>query len=154
MATDFDAFAKAGRELAVLHLGYETCSEYPLDVIATRPGGMQPQHFRLGERAMRFTDDSRAVLAVNAHVHLTGIPPEAHDYVVNGRTPLEWFIDRYRVKQDRHSGIVNDPNHWFDGPQDIVAAIRRIVHISVETTRIVGNLPDPFRGAGLEADAT
>ena len=83
---------------------------------------------------MRFADDGKTVLIVNEHVRLAGIPREAHDYVVNGRTPLEWFIDRYRVTQDQGSGIVNDPNGWFSQPEDLIAAIRRIVHVSVERT--------------------
>ena len=144
MASDFDAFARAGRDLATLHLGYETCSEHPLELVATRPGGLEPQHLRLGSRAMRFADDARTILIVNEHVRLAGIPREAHGYVVNGRTPLEWFIDRYYVKQDKESGIVNDPNGWFAQPEDLIAAIRRIVHVSVETTRIVAGLPEPF----------
>ena len=68
----------------------------------------------------------------------------AHRCVINGRSPLEWFIDRYRVKTDRRSGIINDPNGWFDDPRDLVAALKRIVHVSVETVRIVESLPDPF----------
>lgn len=144
MATDFGAFAEAGRDLAALHLGYETCAEHPLEIVSGRLGGLQSHHFQIGERAMRFADDDRTVLVVNDHVRLAGIPPEAHGYVVNGRTPIEWFIDRYRVTRDRESGIVNDPNCWFSKPEDLVAAIRRIVHVSVETVRIVGGLPQPF----------
>ena len=78
---------------------------------------------------------------------MAGIPPEAHLYEVNGRTPLEWFIDRYRIVQDKQSGIVNDPNAWFDASRDLIVAFRRIVHVSVETVRIVRGLP------GLSADA-
>ena len=96
---------------------------------------------------MRFEDDEKTVLRVNEHVSLRGIPDAAHRYQVNGRTPLEWFIDRYRITQDKSSGIVNDPNEWFDDPRDLIAAIRRIVHVSVETTRIVEGLPKAF---GLE----
>ncbi len=72
------------------------------------------------------------------------LPPEVLYYVVNGRPPIEWFIDRYRVPRDRESGIVNDPNGWFPKLDDFVAAIRRIVHVSVETVRIVAGLPEPF----------
>ena len=151
MAPDFGAFAQAGRDLATLHLGYETCAEYPLEIVAARPGGLESHHFRLGTRAMRFTDE-KTVLIVNDHVRLAGIPPEAHRYVVNGRTPLEWFIDRYRVTQDKESGIVNDPNGWFAQPEDLIAAIRRIVHVSVETVRIVASLPEPFAASDVEQD--
>lgn len=111
---------------------------------------MQSHHFRLGERAIRFADAARTVLIVNEHFRLAGIPAEAHAYVVNGRTPLEWFIDRYRVTQDRQSGIVNDPNGWFAQPEDLVTAIRRIVHVSVETVRVVAGLPEPFGESGAD----
>ena len=145
LAPDFHAFAKAGRELAELHLGYETCAEYPLEIVFAREGEPRPAHFRIGDRAMRFADDEKTVLAVNEHVSLRGIPDLAHTYQVNGRTPLEWFIDRYRITQDQKSGIVNDPNGWFDDPRDLIAAIRRIVHVSMEIARIVTGLPEPMR---------
>ena len=61
---------------------------------------------------MRFADDE-TTLIINEHVRLTGIPAEAHRYVVNGRTPLDWFRDRYKIKRDKDSGILNDPNGWF-----------------------------------------
>ena len=134
-----------------MHLGYEICPEYPLEIVATGLGELESQHFRLGERAMRFADDDKTVLIVNEHVRLAGIPPQAHGYVVNGRTPLEWFIDRYRVTRDRESGIVNDPNGWFSQPEDLIAAIRRIVHVSVETVRIVTGLPEPIAELGTAA---
>ena len=152
MAPDFQSFAKAGRDLAALHLGYETCAEYPLEVVVNRPDGLHPHYYRLGERAIRFANDDRAVLIVNDHIRLAGIPREAHDYVVNGRTPIEWFIDRYRVTRDRKSGIVNDPNDWFSQPEDLIAAIRRIVHVSVETVRIVAGLPEPFTANRVGGD--
>ena len=144
MAPDFSTFAEAGRALAELHLGYETGEEYPLEVAFAHSGEPRPEHFRIGQRAMGFDDDKRTVLRVNEHVCLRGIPDAAHRYQVNGRTPLEWFIDRYRITQDKASGILNDPNEWFDDPRDLIAAVCRIVHLSVETVRIVEGLPKAF----------
>ena len=143
-ATDFHAFADAGRALAELHLGYETCQEFPLNLACSQPGDPRPERYRMSKRAMRYADDDRTVLVVNDHISLGGIPVEAHQYSVNGRTPLAWCIDRYKITQDKESGIVNDPNGWFDDPRDLIATIRRIVHVSVETVRIVEGLPDPF----------
>ena len=93
---------------------------------------------------MRFADDGKTTLIVNDRLRLAGIPSEAHEYEVNGRTPLGWLVDRYRIARDHESGIVNDPNAWFDDPRDLIAAIRRVVHLSVETVRIVDGLPEPF----------
>lgn len=142
LAPDFHAFAEAGRALSELHMGYETCAEYPMDEMFAGTGEPRADHYRLGTRAMRYADkEEKTTLIVNDFVSLRGIPTEAHQYVVNGRTPLEWFIDRYRITQDKQSGIVNDPNGWFDDPRDLITAIRRIVHVSVETARIVKGLP-------------
>ena len=85
MAPDFHAFAAAGQALAWLHLEYETCAEYPLKT-ELKSEDPPPEHFRLGARAMRFADDARTTLIVNDHVRLSGIPAEAHRYVVNGRS--------------------------------------------------------------------
>ena len=142
MDPEFHAFANAGRALAALHLGYESCDEYPLELVISQPSIPQEDHFRLSHRAMRFRDDSRTELRINDNLTLRGIPASAHQYQVNGRTPLEWLIDRYKVVQDKHSGIINDPNDWFERPEDLVKAIRRIVWVSVETTKIVDALPE------------
>ena len=145
-APDFRAFAEAGQLLADLHLNYETCEQYPdLKVEPITPSLLweeRPEHFRLGKRAMRFADkETKTTLTINEHVCLSGIPEEAHRYAVNGRTPLEWFIDRYKIKKDTDSGIINDPNGWFENPRYLTIAIARIVYVSVESTKIIENLP-------------
>ncbi|MDE0635327.1 MAG: DEAD/DEAH box helicase family protein [Candidatus Poribacteria bacterium] len=147
-ASNFTAFAEAGYKLAELHLNYETCEEFPLRVeylnISSQPANLEnadPDLFLLTDKAMRYGPDGKRQLDINMHVRLSGIPEDAYRYVVNGRSPLEWFIDRYKIKTDTDSGIVNDPNGWFADPRDLVAAIKRIVYVSVESARIIDNLP-------------
>ena len=140
-APDFYVFSETGKALADLHLGYETCEQYPLSLVFAHEREPQLHHFRLTEKAMRFATPAKTTLIINEHLRLSGIPQAAHQYVVNGRTPLEWFIDRYRIKRDKESGILNDPNGWFENPRDLVTAIERIVHVSVESTRIIEGLP-------------
>ena len=96
---------------------------------------------RWGGKA-RTPDKSQIV--VNDNITLTGIPDEAHEYVLGSRSALEWILDRYQVKTDKASGIVNDPNDWGleDGnPRYIVELIKRVTHVSVETVKIVKSLP-------------
>ncbi len=147
-APDFHAFAEAGKELAELHLNYETCEQFPLSVafpnISSPPTDLEnadPNLFLLTNKAMKFIDAKKRVLAINDNVRITNIPEDSWGYIVNGRTPLEWFIDRYYIKTDKDSGIVNDPNGWFADPRDLVTAIKRIVYVSVESARIIDNLP-------------
>ncbi len=148
-APDFTAFAEAGYKLAELHLNYETCEQYLLRVefpnVSSPPTDLEdadPNLFLLTEKAMRYGPDGKRSLDINTHVRLSGIPDDAYRYVVNGRSPLEWFIDRYYIKTDKDSGIVNDPNGWFADPRDLVKAIKRIVYVSVESARIIDGLPD------------
>ncbi len=134
-APDFRAFADAGKALAGLHLGYETGPEYPL---AVEGAGEAARLFDTSY--MKWADkQEKSALKVNARLTLSGIPAEAHRYEVNGRTPLGWFIDRYRdyVKD----GIRNDANAWFADEAAFIAAVKRVVHLSVETVRIVEALP-------------
>ena len=145
LAEGFDAFREAGAALTNLHLGYESCAEYPLDCIFKGKGSPESHHFCLSRKAMRCAKNDPSILIVNETISLAGIPAIAHEYQVNGRTPLEWFMDRYKITHDTKSGIVNDPNEWFENPEDLISAIRRIVTVSVETMQIVYNLPDPFK---------
>ncbi len=142
-ATDFGAFRDAGAALAQLHLGYETCPEYELPVEVSRVG---LGAYQLSDQKMSWggtrKEPDRSVLHVTPAVTLRGIPETAHAYVVNGRTPLEWAVDRLHIRHDKESGIVNDPNAWFaDHPAGLVSHLRRLVQVSVETTRIVAGLP-------------
>ena len=142
MASEFYTFVEAGRVLSELHLGYDTCEEYPLNTEILQARMLREELYRITERKMRFADENKTSLIVNDYVKLTGIPSEAHKYQVNGRTPIEWFIDRYRITRDSHSGIVNDPNNWFDSPEDLISSLKRIVYLSLETVRIVEALPN------------
>ncbi len=144
-APDFHAFAEAGRGLAELHLGYETGPEYPLVPETADTSGQLPGRL-FGTRSMRLVGEGDSVLVVNDRLRLSGIPADAHRYEVNGRSPLGWFIDRYRITTDKESGITNDPNAWFADEAAFIAAVRRIVHLSVETARIVDGLPPALEG--------
>ena len=146
MAPDFRSFSKAGLALSDLHLNYETCEEHNLLEERNFTGHPQPEHYQLGTRRMRWIDkETKDAIRVNDYFTLGNIPLDAHRYVVNGRTPLEWIIDRYYIKVDQASGIVNDPNEWFEETGDnIVSMIKRITHTSVETAKIIDTLPTPF----------
>ena len=151
LAPDFRVFQNAGQKLIDLHLGYETCEPWPLTVTTPADptdgsfyrinGSMRWDRVRGSDRKLA---DNRSVLHVNSRCRIEGIPAEAHLYVVNGRTPLEWAIDRLRIRTDKNSGITNDPNQWHewaDQPQNLILHLQRLVRVSVETQRIVSGLP-------------
>lgn len=151
LAENFEAFRSAGRELMNLHIGYETVKEWPTEChVDGKPdeGQANENAYRIGRRMHwgKNSDKSedRSVLVVNTRCHLTGIPAEAEDYKISGRSPLQWAIDSLRVKHDKASGITDDPNgwsEWEDEPFNLIRHLRRLVTVSVESARIIASLP-------------
>ncbi len=86
----------------------------------------------------------RTVLWINDRCRLVGIPPEAHEYKVSGRSPLEWALDSLRHKTDKASGIKDDPNRWHaweHRPFNLIRHLRRLTNLSVRSAAIVSSLP-------------
>ena len=142
MVADFWTFSKAGHNLADLHLNYETGKMYPLKEIITGSSNFKVNKMEFAKRADKKSDKSRIVY--NGTLTLESIPPEAYRYVVNGKSALEWIMERYAVTTHKDSGIVNDPNDWCKEQGDeryIVDLIKRIVYLSVESVKIIDGLP-------------
>ncbi len=136
---DFIAFMKAGRELGDLHCNYEECPmNAEAQIVDDGSGDYTIDKLRpVGKGS--FTE-----LKYNSHITIKNIPPEAHEYIVNGRSPLGWMIDQYQVSIDKDSGIKNDPNDWcreHNNPRYILGLILRVIEVSVRTVRIVEGLP-------------
>lgn len=151
---NFDEFVKAGRELSALHIGYETVDPYPLTETATTVAP-EDEFERYAVTKMKYGGKSgawdKSVIRYNPYIIIEGIPEEAQRYMLGARSGLDWIIERYQVKTDKASGIVNDPNDWgreHDQPRYIIDLIGKITTVSLETLRIVDTLPS------LDADST
>ena len=134
-AEDFWGFANAGAQLADLHVNYEFAPKYDgLKYIETPDMQIdwRVEKMKLSKNKM--------LLKYNDFLTLDGIPAEVYDYRLGTRSALEWVIDQYRVKVDKRSGIVNDPNRETE-PRYIVDLIASVITVSLKTVEIVGNLP-------------
>ncbi|MGH3692582.1 MAG: DEAD/DEAH box helicase [Pseudonocardiaceae bacterium] len=144
---DFAAFAEAGQKLADLHLGYESVELYPLAEITKHGAGATGGDFyRVQKMTFGKTGrvPDRSTIIYNSNITLTGIPSEAYDYTLGSRSAIEWIMERYQVKTDKASGIVNDPNDWAtetSDPRYILDLLKRTVTVSVETMKILKDLP-------------
>lgn len=144
LSRNFREFCAAGRALAKLHLGYEAIEPWPVKEVGSSllPGPVQK--VKWGKRKDPETGkkvDDHTILIYNENLVIRDIPEAAQRYTVNGRSPLEWVIDRYQVKIDKASGIVNDPNEYSDDPRYIVDLIEKLIRVSMETMEIVDQLP-------------
>ena len=141
-AVDFRAFEQAGRDLAKLHVNYESVKPYRLKMEAT--GKLTSADYRV--KKMRYgKDKDKTTLHYNESITLTGIPLEAYEYVVNGKPALDWVVERQGVSTHKESGIVNDANDWaietMKDPQYPLDLFCRVVTVSLETMKIVNSLP-------------
>ncbi|MDR6419389.1 putative helicase [Paraburkholderia phenoliruptrix] len=145
-AADFWAFSKAGRELADLHVNYETVEKYPLQI---EGGGLLLTDADYRVEKMRYGKNGKnkdlTTLIYNDKISVKGIPLEAYEYVVNGKPALDWVVERQCVKTDKDSGIVNDANDYavetMNNPRYPLELFQRVVTVSLETMKIVKSLP-------------
>lgn len=147
---EFDKFAAAGKELMELHVDYESVEPWPLDIQVKgdesnretwRVQKMKWARRKDPETGKNVNDVTK--LIYNKQVTISGIPAEADQYMLGSRSAVAWLIDRYQVKKDKASGIVNDPNDWADevgNPRCIVDLIGKVTRVAMETVRIVDGL--------------
>ncbi|MHB8231894.1 MAG: type ISP restriction/modification enzyme [bacterium] len=142
-AQDFWAFSKAGEKLMNLYTNYEDTQPYPVveDISEKRNPDYKVNKMRFGKK-----DGSvdKSIINYNSHITLKGIPLEAYDYIVNGKSAVEWIMERYQVSTDKDSGILNDPNEWSDNPRYIIDLLKKVISVSVKTVEIVKTLPSIF----------
>ncbi|MCY3866084.1 MAG: helicase [Chloroflexi bacterium] len=148
-APAFRPYADAGRQLADLHLNYESADRHELDWQSART----PVSYRVEKMLPKGKVDSAegnykvySTLKYNDTLTLRGIPERAFAYRLGNRSALDWIVDQYRVKTDKRSGITHDPNGYSDDPQYILKLIERVIAVSLRTVDIVEELAKlPFR---------
>jgi len=136
---DFWAFSEAGKRLGQLHINYENLTPYDLQIQENGGGN----NYRV--KKMRFAGKAhhpdKSCIQYNENVFIEGIPLEAYDYKVNGKSALEWLMECYQIKIDKDSGIKQDPNEWSNNPRYIIELIGKITQLSLTTLKEVSNLP-------------
>lgn len=132
-ASDFNAYNKAGRDLAEIHLNYETIKPYNLEEeIKENPSyEVEKMKWNKDKTELRFNND----------IIFKNIPPKALEYVINGRSPIEWVADQYKVSIDKASGIKNDPNLYSTDEKYIYNLVKRVITVSLKTLDIIDDLP-------------
>ena len=152
-AKDFWHFSQAGRDLAELHINYETVDKYPVTLDCGKRSIKQLENddFRVTKMKRpkikvegKSVNDNSTII-YNHAITLRDIPLEAYNYVVNGKAAIEWVMDRQAVTTDKKSGIVNDANDWaietMGDAKYPLELLQRVITVSLETNKIVNGLP-------------
>ena len=155
---DFWAFSEAGRKLGDLHVNYESVAPYPVTYkegseqlwqIADPVAFYRVEQMKFGGKRPKL---DKSTVIYNANITMTNIPLEAYEYVVNGKSALDWVMERQCVSVDKHnpeknkgSGIVNDANDYANetmhDPSYPLRLFQRVITVSLETMNIVRSLP-------------
>lgn len=141
MADDFEDFCNIGEQLANIHTNFKTCKQYD----SIKPKFKIKKFTKLSfEKTKEIVNDKRkiikykSILKVDGRILYDNIPNIK--YTVNGRTPLEWIVDRYKITVDDNSGITNDSCV----KTDITPIITQMIHIGLESDRLIASLPKEF----------
>lgn len=148
---DFWEFVDAGRKLGDLHVNYESAKLYPVTIAEgdLRLANIDDPKSYFRVEQMRFAGKrpnlDKSTVVYNSNITMTDIPLAAYDYVVNGKSALDWVMERQRVKTDKKSGIVNDANDYanetMNNPAYPLHLFQCVITVSLETMEIVRNLP-------------
>lgn len=139
---DFRLISKIGRKLADIHLHYEDQEPLPgITVTGTETGNFKVTKIRYAKKGMV---EDKSTIIYNESIRISGIPKEAQQYEVNGRTPMAWIMDRYQVTRDKKTSILNDPNDWckeHGNPRYILDLLLSVITVSVKTMDLIHQLP-------------
>jgi predicted helicase len=147
---DFWKFSRAGRKLADLHINYEDVPPYEgVKIVGADKGHYEVERMRFAKvrtdvDGKRCLVNNKTTIHFNSAITVSNIPGKAYEYIVNGRSAIEWIMERYRVSTHKGSGITNDPNDWakeVGNPRYILDLLLSVINVSMQTIEIVEKLP-------------
>ena len=142
---DKEKYVEIGKQLMNLHLNYEEVPMYEGVLIESKTDpSYQVKKMNFAKNRNSETgklEKDRSTIIFNTDLTIKDIPEKAYEYVVNGKSAIEWIMDQYRVKTDKKSGITDDPNDFSDDPKYIFNLLLRIINVSVQTVDLVNRLP-------------
>lgn len=131
-----DRYVEVGKALMDLHLNYEEVPVY--DDVEIQLSA-QPSYKVSKMKFIKKGD--RSAIVYNNDITIRNIPEKAYEYMVNGRSAIEWIMDQYQVKTDKKSGITDDPNDYSTDEKYIFNLLLRIINVSMQTVDLINSLP-------------
>lgn len=139
-----EKYVEVGQKLMDLHLNYEEVPVYDgVGITTAENPSYKVTKMRFAkkrdEKGKSVNDLSKIIF--NSDITISNIPEKAYEYVVNGRSAIEWIIDQYQVKTDKKSGITDDPNDYSEDEKYIFNLLLKIINVSVQTVDLINSLP-------------
>ena len=139
-----EEYVEVGKILMSLHLNYEQVPVYNgVDITLHSNPSYRVTKMKFAKKRDengKLVNDLSTII-FNRDITISNIPEKAYEYVVNGRSAVEWIVDQYQVKIDKSSGIVDDPNEYSDDEKYIFNLLLSIINVSIQTVDLINSLP-------------
>ena len=135
---------KIGRDLMELHINYEEVPVYEgVNIEVSHNPSYKVTKMKYAKKRDKEgkSGNDLSTIIFNKDIKISNIPEKAYEYIVNGRSAIEWIMDQYQVKTDNKSGITDDPNDFSDDEKYIFNLLLRIINVSVKTVDLINSLP-------------
>ncbi len=131
LSEDFKELSVLGKELAKLHLNYESGEMHASVEYQTLMNAEEKGYYDV--ETMTKKGDR---INYNKNIAITKIPKKAFDYVVNGKSAIDWVIERYQKTTDKDSLIENNPNDYKDGKY-VFELLCRVIKLSEKSVDLI-----------------
>lgn len=134
---NIEQYVAIGNQLMDLHINYEDAPIYDgCDIVfKSKEPSCKVKKIRFKSR------DDHSEIKFNSDITIKNIPDRVYDYVVNGRSAVEWILDQYQVKTDKATQITDDPNEYSEDQKYIFNLLLRVITVSLKTLDLVAQLP-------------
>ncbi len=136
LSEDFKELSMLGKELGELHLNYES-GEMHTSVKYTTLMNAEIEGYYDVEKMTKKED----CILYNQNIAITKIPKKAFEYVVNGKSAIDWVIERYQKTMDKDSLIENNPNDYAGGKY-IFELLCRVITLSVKSVDLIDKISE------------
>ncbi|GAA8099257.1 DEAD/DEAH box helicase [Helicobacter pylori] len=136
LSEDFKELSILGKELAKLHLNYESEEMHASVEYKTLMNAEEKGYYDV--ETMKKKGDS---IHYNNHIAITKIPKKAFEYVVNGKSAIDWVIERYQKTMDKDSLIENNPNDYKDGKY-VFELLCRVIKLSEKSVDLIEKISE------------
>lgn len=140
-----EKYVEIGKKLIDLHINYEEVEPYDkCNFEMVDNPSYQVKKMKFAKKRNPETgklENDRSTIIFNSDIKIKDIPEKAYEYVVNGRSAIEWIMDQYKITIDKKSGITDDPNDFSDDPKYIFNLLLRIINVSLQTVDLIHQLP-------------
>ncbi|GAA8350627.1 DEAD/DEAH box helicase family protein [Helicobacter pylori] len=136
LSDDFKELSTLGKELGELHLNYESGEMHNSVKYTTLMNAEVGGYYDV----VKMTKKGDRIL-YNKNIAITKIPQKAFDYVINGKSAIDWVIECYQKTMDKDSLIENNPNHYAGG-QYVFELLCRVIKLSEKSVDLIEKISE------------